>query len=397
MIVITKGNDIIHSDSSNGYTNAISPIITEEKNKVPTLSFQIVSENPCYNSVKNGDIITVEEDGKTIFRGRNKRITLDFNKNKKLDCVGEFEFLIDTIIRPFDTFTGSVRDILNVLMESHNSCADQDKQFAVGYVEIVGIYEFSNSDYMSTMEYIQNHVLSVIGGRIYFDYDQDGRRTINYRFNQTTSNQSIMYGSNMLDMSNVLDCTDMYTVLIPVGKDGLTINSIVGTDYIENQSGVALYGRKWKVVEYDTDNAHQLYEMALADINNGTSIIPAITLNAFDLYHMGSDFGAEKFEVGQLVNILSEPHGLNLTMEVQKIRRNLLNPTSSSIQVGQIEQGMTNKVQSAENRIEKEAQKGVGYPVERKDLAVDVQNSLNMFDLIGLSVVNGKIYDTWGE
>lgn len=398
MITITKGNEIVHSDSARGFANAIAPILTETKNKIPTLSFQIVVGNPCYDSIKHGDIITAEEDGNAIFFGMVEKITLDFQKIKKVECVGEMTFLNDTIIRPFDQFEGTVYDMISALINSHNSCADSDKQFSVGNVENVGTFTFSNDDYVSTMEFLQNDILHEIGGNIYFDSD-NGNRRINYRFTIPTASQTIEFGQNMLNMTKADDYSDVFTVIVPIGKDGLTIDSVAGTDYIENQSGIALYGKRWKIAEYDADDAQTLYNMAIEDLDNGIAMIPSINLNAFDLYHMGVNFGAEKFEIGQNVIVKSDAHGINMTMEVQKITRNLLNPTSSSIIVGQIEKGMTSRVIGTEKRIEEKAEKGggVSYPVQRVDLAADVQNSLNVFDSLGLSVINGRVYDTWEE
>lgn len=399
MIVIYRGNDVLHSDSARGFANAISPIITEEKNKVPSLSLQIVVGNPCYESIKNGDIITVEEDGEIIFRGRVDKITLDFRNNKKLDCVGEFTFFNDSVIRPFNAFSGTVRDILNLLIREHNTCADSDKQYVVGNVENGNTYSFVNENYCSIMAYMQESVLGAIGGQIYFDSDENGIRRINYRLFPTTSTQNIEYGSNLLDMQNAVNDSEIFTVLVPIGKDNLTITSVAGRDYVENTEAVAIYGRRWKVETFDTSDANELLNLANERVNAASIIIPTVTLKAFDLYNMGPDWGAQKFEIGQNVNVSSEAHGINLTFEVQKITRNLLNPTSSSIQVGQIEKGMTSRVQSTEKRIEEKAEKGGGisYPVQRTDLAEDVQNSLNVFDSLGLSVINGRVYDSWEE
>lgn len=399
MIVIYCGNEILHSDSARGFANALAPILTEEINKVPVLTLQIVVGNPCYESIKQGDIITAEEDGKIIFRGRVDKITLAFNRNKKIESAGEFTFFNDSIIRPFETFTGTIGDALEELIREHNACMDSDKQYVVGNVENENTYSFVNENYCSTMTYLQGSILGDIGGQIYFDSDENGIRRINYRLFPTTSTQNIEYGSNLLDMQNAVNDSDIFTVLVPIGKDNLTITSVAGRDYVENTEAVAIYGRRWKVETFDTSDANELLNLANERVSAAANIIPTITLKAFDLYNMGADWGAQKFEIGQNVIVKSDAHGINLTLEVQKITRNLLNPTSSSIQVGQIEKGMTSKVIGAEKRIEEKAEKGGGisYPVQRVDLAEDVQNSLNIFDSLGLSVVNGIIYDTWEE
>lgn len=395
MITISSKNNIVHSDMMQGNEYvAINPILSEEKNKVPSLSFQISTLNNVYDSIKNGDIITVEEDGVIIFNGRVNKLSTNFKKIKTVYCVGEFDFLNDTIIRPFEAFTGTIKALLEALVTSHNVCADEDKQFIVGDVNITTTYEFENLDYLTTMEYIQERIVEEIGGQIYFDSDAEGHRRINYRFTPLLSEQLIMYGSNMIDLQNSVEQSDIFTVLVPIGNDGLTIKSInQGYDFVVNSEAVEEYGKIWKVERIDTDDVTELYNIGLAHVNSGASIIPSMSIKAFDLKNMG--VGIEGFKVAQYVNIYSDVHDMNITMEVQKIKQNLLMPTQSEITIGSISNGMTSRVQKTESKIEKEAQKGVGYPVERKDLAVDVQNSLNMFDALGLSVVNGKVYDNW--
>lgn len=397
MLTITTGLTTIHSDLMQGdaYT-AINPILTEEKGKVPALSFQIAPNNAAYAAIKNGDLVTAEEDDTVIFHGRVDKITQDFRKVKKVDCVGEFTFMLDTVIRPFEAFTGTVQQMLEALVTSHNVCADEDKQFTVGTVANPGSFEFVNSGYSSTMAYIQEHILGDIGGSIYFDGPVTARK-INYRYAPDASTQLIMYGQNLLDMTNAVDYTDLYTVLLPVGKDGLTIASITGgSDFLANEEAVNLYGRRWRVETFDDiEDPQELFDRGMGVLAQGAVITPSMTLRAFDLANLG--VGIERFEVAQMVAIYSEPHGIDMTLEVQKITRNLLNPSGSSIMVGDPRKGLSSRVQKAESRIEREAQSGIGYPVKRTDLAIDVQNSLNMFDLLGLSVVNGKVYDTWEE
>lgn len=381
MIVIRRKNEIIHSDSTQGVGSvAISPILSEEVNKVPSLQFQIAVGNNVYDSIKNGDVITVEEDGNVTFNGRVNKVAMNFQKLKTVNCVGEFDFLNDTIIRPFEKTTGTVRAMLDVLIISHNACADSDKQFVVGDVEALTTYEFVNENYVTTMEFIQESIINEIGGQIYFDSDTNGNRRINYRYIPLVSEQLIMYGSNMLDFQKSVEQSDIFTVLVPVGKDGLTIKDInQGYDFVVNADAVEQYGKIWKVEQIDTDDVNELYRIGLAHVNAGVSIIPSMSIKAFDLKNMGT--GIEAFAVGQFVNIYSEVHDLNVTMEVQKIKRNILNPTNSEITIGSTAKGMTSQVQKAESRIEKEAKSGIGYPVERKDLAVDVQQTLNASDV----------------
>lgn len=88
-----------------------------------------------------------------------------------------------------------------------------------------GSSDTDSRSYYSTLDYIMEKFINdeEIGGTIWCEgnqlyyYAKDHYRTLD-------NTQTIYFGTNMLDFNNYVDASEVYTCLIPVGKDGLLIN-----------------------------------------------------------------------------------------------------------------------------------------------------------------------------
>lgn len=96
----------------------------------------------------------------------------------------------------------------------------------------------TNEGYYNTLDYIMDKFVNNedIGGVIWCEannlyYYADGN------FKEIDNPQSIVFGSNLLDFTNFVDASEVYTCMIPVGKDGLLLNGSRRTP-----TGDTLYG-----------------------------------------------------------------------------------------------------------------------------------------------------------
>lgn len=97
-------DDYILYDSQLNEFQLENPILKQELNSVPELSFTIYPNHPYFNNIsKLSSVITAYRGGdKLIFKGRVINSELGFHNEKKIVCEGILAFLLDTIIRPFD-------------------------------------------------------------------------------------------------------------------------------------------------------------------------------------------------------------------------------------------------------------------------------------------------------
>lgn len=198
------------------------------------------------------------------------------------------------------------------------------------------------SDKAETILDTVNKLLERCGGYIVFTTAEDGARVINwYSALDNKSNQSIEFGENLLDFSSTGSNTDdLATGLIPYGaKDEstgkrLTIESVNdGLDYIIAEDARVIHGTIMASNTWDdiTDAATLLSE-AKAYLAARQAAITSLTLSAVDLSYF--DKSLASFVVGDLIRVVSVPHGVDEDFQLTKMTENLLNPTKSSIVLG---------------------------------------------------------------
>lgn len=136
-------------------------------------------------------------------------------------------------------------------------------------------------------------------------------------------------------MTNKDSGEDLFTILLPVGKDKLTIENAGNPSsskyakngkYLEIKSAVAKYGRIIKTQDFGSvDDANTLLQKAEKYIkDNYKGIPPEITVRAIDLhifYPM-----VTPFNLGDKLRIKSTPHGIDIFLMCSAIEYDLKSP-----------------------------------------------------------------------
>lgn len=132
---------------------------------------------------------------------------------------GELSFLLDSIVRPYE-FTGSPNNLFRQLIENHNSQVEEKKQFVVRNVDIPDNNNYinrSNSNYSNTWDEINNKLINTNGGYLETGPLEDGRRYIDFISEYTHKNtQTIMFGENLLDITQYAKGENIKTSIIPI-------------------------------------------------------------------------------------------------------------------------------------------------------------------------------------
>ena len=115
----------------------------------------------------------------------------------------------------------------------------------------------------------------------------------------------------------------MLTRVYPVGKNGLTIDSVNGgIPYLINADAEALYGRIDGTMQADTDDPAVLKATAASYLAKNGGLSRGIEVSAADL--SGADTELEPFDVGDSVRVVSPPHGIDTVMTVSKVDTSLV-------------------------------------------------------------------------
>lgn len=341
--VYADGNFVYNSASQVNGNELLTLNVHKVLNKSGTAEFKMRPNHAMYNSfVSMKTVVTILRDGELLFRGRALYPTDDFYNCRTITCEGERGFLRDAIMRPY-LFTESPQVIFTELINTYNSQVETYKQFVVGDVTVTDANDYVRieSSNPETCSAVLDKLVERVGGYIEFTTNSSGQRVIHWNAELGyRSTQRIEFGENLLDFSRTGANTELATVLIPYGAkdestgERVTIESVNnGLDYIEDAEAIALRGRITTSVTWDdvTEPANLLMK-AQQELSHRKNILVSLELSAVDLSARDKDI--DTFEVGDLVEIYSAPHGVDEDFLLTEREYDLLNPGNDTVVLG---------------------------------------------------------------
>lgn len=344
-----------------GY-GVFSPKLTVELNKAGSLEYTMPPSNVLYDDLnKLKTIITVNQNGEELFRGRVLHDEKDFYKQKSVYCEGELAFLLDSKQRPY-TFSGTIDKYFRQLISNHNARVDAAKKFTVGKVTISGNINIASTDYPNTFDEINNQIIETVGGYIQTRLT-NGTRYIDLLADLSDSenisvvSQTIEFGVNLLDISEYITAENIFTVLIPLGatveetEEKLTIAGVNnGKDYVEDTTAINLFGRIEEKQDWnEVEDASELKKLGQDLLSKNIEMAVTLTVKAVDLYLLGA--AADRIRLGDWVRVISLPHGLDKEFQCTKIVYDLENPDQNEYSFGVNYTSMTDQQVNNEKSI----------------------------------------------
>ena len=319
-------------------------------NKSGVFEFELPITHPMRNKIKKlKSVIQVYDDNLLIFSGRSLTDEADFYNSGKITCEGELAYLLDSIQTPKEYHDTTPREYLEDKIAQHNAQVGADKAFTVGVVNVTNSTDnvYRIDDYGTTWDIINDKLLDRLGGYLrvryvdtrYLDYITDYGRTCT---------QEIRFGENLLDLTQYTTAQDIKTAIIPIGADGLTIESVNDRkNYVYDEQAVAEYGWIFGTVEFENvtlpENLKAKAEDYLATAKN---LALTIELSAVDLHLVDVDI--DRILLGDQIRVISAPHGLDHYFTVSQRTYNLLDPSQDTITLGDTLTAMTDKQLAAQ-------------------------------------------------
>lgn len=350
----------------------LSPKLSLDVNGAGSLEFVMPPGHAQYDSIRKlKGIITVKQDDKTIFRGRAMEDEKDFYNQKNVYCEGDRSFLMDSQCAPY-SYTGTVIGLLQQRIDDHNSQVEEDKRFVLGNITAVSDTEtmtVENVAYWETWKEIDEKLMSVYGGYM-MTRTEGGVTYLDWlKVSGRTNAQTIAFSVNLLDLKNKVDAADVFTILIPLGAsnigddgeytDPVNIASVNGgLKYIQDDEAVALYGKIWRTKTWNyVEDPAELLRKGRDYLKTGIAL-HTMTLQAIDMHFI--DGSAEAIRVGDHVRILSDPHGLDLTIICTKIEIDPVNPENTTYTFGEAPRALTDNVVQTEEEVSEVTSRGGG-------------------------------------
>lgn len=346
------------------------PSVKLAVSKAGEMSFTVDAEHPYLSNLRRMSGLVELLDGTLpIYRGRITSDTKDFYGAHKIETEGIMAVLNDSIIKPFSfpedfkddddykaaAASGNVVDFFfRWILAQHNSQVSTEQQIKPGVCTVTDSNNYitrSASEYATAMSTISDKLIkSALGGYLLIRYEDDGNYLDYYAALPLTNTQSVEFAENLLDLSSETDGTNIYTAILPEGKDGLTIEALSDGDLtddlvksgltIYSKSGMATYGRITRHIKWDdvtvAANLQTKAKAALAD--NGLSMPETITCKAVDL---GWQDGIQHFRVGRMTALFSTPHGYSASYPLMELAPDILDPGNTQITLGATQQTYT--------------------------------------------------------
>ena len=325
-------------------------------------------------------------DGLPIFRGRILSDTQNLDLSRTIEAEGQLACLNDSIVPPFDFpadyeddpgYAGTSNVVafwLGKLLDAHNAQVTEEQQVKLGQVTVTDPNNYiarSSTDYATTWATITDKLTgSALGGHLLVRYEVDGTY-LDYLSDYPLSNvQGIKFAENLLELTDDIDATEVYTAILPVGAEGLTIATLPDGDLTEDlvkdgdtiysRAGVARFGRIVSVQTWDdVTEAANLRTKAMALLaQSGVLPLRTISVTAVDLHCTGSDIAA--LRVGRYTKVISPPHGLDVQYAITALDPDILDPGNTRITLGASIQTLTGHDQQTAEKLEGEIDRQQG-------------------------------------
>ena len=306
----------------------LAPQVEIELDTSGSFEFTVPPNHYYYNDFTPESIMkmTVEvwEDGVLHWFGRPIEYHLDFYKNKKINCEGGLAYFNDSVIRSEEWDQTSLSTIFAAVISEHNSMVPSNRQFSVGNFTVPDRAVYRKFNYEQTFDVLKSKFLDAEDGH-FFVRRENGVNYIDFLKEMPyTCNQDVEFAENLLNFTYNFDGKDFATCVIPLGANDqetgkpIDIKSINGGSDILVGNAAANYGNIVRVQQYsDIDNPNEL-------VSEGQKYLTTLQYNAFliecsavDLH--SKDGTQQQFRVGQLVNCISNPHGIQLQLPISKM------------------------------------------------------------------------------
>lgn len=273
-------------------TMLISPTLTREAGKAGSLEFTIPLGNIAHSALqKLKTIVEVEQDGKTLWRGRVMSHEMDFYLRQKVYCEGELAYFNDTSLVPYKYTDISIKEFLAKVISNHNGQTDRYKRFTLGIVNVFegGPQESFQTVYMGNC--VVEHHRDSDGDNEYWLEDADKRWICDVNSYSVPIGEYINRDNAICVVS--YDSTSSYTVERNVAYKNGNFYSLSATQkdskYIYTIGTTPL--TSWKLTD---DGAIQLYDSSTGNWSTCTGYylhdFDASTNEALD-FGDGKNFG----------------------------------------------------------------------------------------------------------
>ena len=341
MYQVNLGNKILYYPASEDAT-IYDTNLTEDVGQSGEFTFKVPPQNPLYDELTQGELITILKGGKEIWRGEIREISKDFANIADVYCLEDLSWLADEFLTPALIQDETYAQRFQAAIDAYNLNRPAERQFLAGVITNVSDVSLCNweTEYeWSILDCLRECICkddgyirvrrSTSGGTVnrYIDIV----RLQDYGIQAT---QPIEYGYNLLNYVKESDYGNLTNVLTPYGDeldsevyDGYN-QRLTGTTITDNDS-VTVYGRHAKAVVFDgVTDLTQLNTLAQAYLTRYSQPQLTMEVKAVDLADID---GLDDIHIGDSVRIIAKPFAVDQWLYLTQIERDIQNIDRNSI------------------------------------------------------------------
>ena len=318
-------------------------------NTIDSFNFSILPNNLGFNYIQNLKTLVEVKNTKTNIIEFKGRVLLSTPKmgssglfSKSVVCESEQGYLMDSIQTYGEYHNISVRGLLELIINNHNSQVSEDKQFTVGVVDVIdnndSLYRYLGYD--KTFDTIKEKLIDRLGGELRVRYE-DGIRYLDYvQAIGELKETEIVLSKNLITLEQERDPSEIITRLIPLGEKledseaRLTIESINnGLNYIDDVEAIEEFGIIADSVSFDNVTiVENLLSKGKAYLKENNRIKKKHKIDALDLSIIGLDI--DSFNIGNAHRVVNPVMGIDEELRIIEKTLDINSPQSSSFTVG---------------------------------------------------------------
>lgn len=226
MFSIYAGDELIYSNIYPKQDRKVSsPTLKMAVDSAGSLDFTIPVTNSAYVKLERmKTIVTVKKGNDELWTGRVINDDMDFHKNRKVYCEGSLAFLNDSCQLLCEYRDVNFGELVAKLLDVHNAAVGDDRAIYFGGIAadlIVPEIEYWGTIYESTID-----VIAALCDKFHAHYlvkrVQENDKWVNklYFFKEilNKSDQTVVFGKNLVDFTQSYDLSKLATVLIPLSE-----------------------------------------------------------------------------------------------------------------------------------------------------------------------------------
>ena len=335
-------NEIVVPEASSGNLYVKVPLIWYDDAKPTSLNWYERSKNTDGNFVYTRTTDTTANPDKTYY----------------YTVTGSGENISGTTITRSAATSEKLGAHISRILNVHNTQVDPYKQIFEGRInnDDTENHDFASTGWRTSWDALNTDILEDYGRYVTITTESNGTLVLNYLDIKQMSDQQpvIEYARNMIEMTESDSSDDVFTVLVPIGKDNLTVSGVSGHNsggnaevdpYIASWGGarryvvvskaaVARYGYIVKTQSFsDVEDASELYDRAVKYIRNNYDYHTEYDVKAVDLKVLGES--NHRISVGDKCRVKSTWHEVDeKDLFVISAEYDYMNPENDRFKIG---------------------------------------------------------------